>query len=88
MSRIEDIEEWGKLLLTKEETAEAVGVDYFEFIDNDEYMEAYKKGRLITISTHKKKIISLANQGSGPAQTHLEKLRMEDKMNQIRNAWK
>lgn len=82
-----EIQEWGKLLLTKQETAEAIGVEYHDFIENKDYLEAYNTGRLLTISAHKKKVISLASQGSGPAQTHLEKLRKEDELQTIRNAW-
>lgn len=84
---LNDITEWGKLLLTEKETANALGVDYAEFIANNEYTEAYKTGRLLTISAHKKKVITLANQGSGPAQTHLEKLRKEQEIEQLRNGW-
>jgi hypothetical protein len=84
---IQDIEEWGKLLFTLEETADAVGISYDELLANDEYIKAYKRGRMIAIGTHKKKIVTLANQGSGPAQTLLEKIRKEEEINKILNAW-
>lgn len=88
MNRLEDIEEWGKLLMTQQETADALGIGLKEFSENKEYMQAYTDGRLTTIAGHKKKIIALANQGSGPAQTHLEKLRKEGDQEKIINAWR
>lgn len=87
LNKLEDIEEWGKLLLTQGETALALGISLVEFQADEDMVRAYKKGRLITVSTHKKKIIALANQGSGPAQSHLEKLRKEEDIDSIRNAW-
>lgn len=85
--KLKHIEQFAEMLLSKKEVATNMGFDPLEFQTNPEMAQAYTKGHQKAITSHKKKIVSLAAQGSSPAQTHLEKLRLEIKLQEIKDAW-
>lgn len=84
---LNDITAFAEMLLTKNEIALNLDFDPILFDSNSDYQRAYLIGKQKAVTTHKKKILVLAKQGSGPAQNMLEKLRTEINLNDIRNAW-
>jgi len=84
---IKEIEAFANDALSKTEICLALDLMPHEINFYDDYLEAYNRGQLTTVTKHKEKVIQLANQGSGPAQTMLEQILKNNKLDEIRNAW-
>lgn len=84
---VQHIEQFAEMMLSQTEIATSLGFEVAEFLTNDKYKRAFEIGNQKAITTHKKKVQLLANQGSGPAQTMLEKLSLNVRLNSIRNDW-
>lgn len=86
---LDELTELAKLpSLTPKQIARILGVDEDEMLDALEDKEhvvciAYDKGQLLAQAEFDKKLIQLANQGSGPAQTLLNKIKKDTEYNKL-----
>ena len=86
---LKDVEGFGAVLFSEEECALALGVDVELFIaavrDKDSAVySAYHKGRLQSLYLVRKNIFDMAKNGSGPAQSIIQKLIKDYEYDQIK----
>ena len=79
---LSEIEQYAELPgFTIKEIGTCIGMGYAEFKlelqNNEELRRAFDKGRLKSKVEFNKKVSQLSNQGSGPAQTLLNKLKQD-----------
>lgn len=89
--KLEMLQDFAKLpQMTIQDIADILQVDRTELhrqllIPGTEVFEAFQKGKLLASSEFGKKVTQLSNQGSGPAQTLLSKLKNESEINSMIN---
>lgn len=87
---LSEIEQYAELPgFTTKEIATCIGLSYAEFkleLDScEELRRALDKGRLKSKAEFNKKVSLLSNQGSGPAQTLLNKLKQDAQFQELRD---
>ena len=91
--QLKELEELSGALMPLEQIAKIISIPLQALMGQleDEESEAYKayfKGSLLTIAANNTKIISLAKQGSSPAQMMVKKMEQEATLRQIENGYK
>jgi len=88
-----ELENFAKLPgFTKKDIATSLGLDYDAFIEllisDSDIRNAYNKGRLTWDATFNAKVDQLSNQGSGPAQSLIYKMKNDAKFQELRDTYK
>lgn len=86
--QMQDLEELSKLLFTEDEIIISMQLNREEAeLDfknrNSSIFNTYHKGRLTTIAKHRKGVIAMAEAGSSPAQSMVEKLIVNTERNMV-----
>lgn len=91
--QIKELEELAGALMPLEHVATILGVSLEQLCielenENSEAYRAYNKGKLMTIVANNTKVISLAKQGSSPAEMMVKKMEQDLTLKQIENGYK
>ena len=90
--QLKEVTQFAELLFTPAEVATVVGVSVPEFISDMEMEEepstlAYNKGRLLAKASIRKKLFTLANQGSSQAQSLIIKMEQDSEQQKLRELY-
>lgn len=91
--QLSEVTEFARLMMQPREIAAILQVDEDLFVElcedtGSEIHQAFMAGHMSTIAENNKRIVTLAKQGSSPAQNLLKKMELDQKLERIKDGYR